>query len=225
MLDARRSLIGKGRALALFFLTALLFSCAVTSPVAAQGLPKNSYLYRAILIKEVRHTWGINGNVALFAAQIHQESAWKANAQSHVGARGLGQFMPGTADDMNRWYQRELAGLATHSPLWSIRALVLYDFRLYNAIKPMSSPGVSECDRFAMMLSGYNGGLGWTNRDRRLAASKQRNPDIWFGQVELESNRAPWALSENRGYVRRILFKHLPLYLEHGYPGAMPCSP
>ncbi|WZB64465.1 lytic transglycosylase domain-containing protein [Achromobacter xylosoxidans] len=45
--------------------------------------------------------------VSTFAAQIHQESAWRPGAVSAVGAQGMAQFMPATSS----W----IAGL---SPRW-----------------------------------------------------------------------------------------------------------
>jgi membrane-bound lytic murein transglycosylase MltF len=198
--------------------------CLMASEAHAQRLPANSHQYRAALTKEARAVWGIEANIALFAAQIHQESTWRDNAMSQVGARGLAQFMPGTASDMNNWYAPQLRELPVYSPLWSIRALVLYNRRLYGMVRPMRSPGVSECDRIAMMLSGYNGGFGWVTRDRRLTSEQGDHPDIWFGSIERHSNRAAWAIHENRDYVQRIVFRHLPLYLDNGFPGQKVCS-
>lgn len=190
----------------------------------AQRLPPNSFQYRAILTHEARTIWGLDANIALFAGQIHQESTWNPDAVSRVGARGLGQFMPGTAQDMQRWYAPQLQQYPIYSPLWSIRALLLYNQRLYRAIKPQVTEQMAHCDRIAMMLASYNGGLGWVNRDRRQTASIGANQDIWFGSVELYSPRAKWAFEENRDYVRRIMGPRLQLYLRSGYPGVDPCS-
>ena len=192
-------------------------------PVLVQAqsmLPKNSYQYRALIIKEARHVWGPEAQVALFAAQFHQESAWNNGAKSYVGAQGLGQFMPGTAKDMHTRYA-ELRQWQMYSPLWSVRALFLYNLELYKAIKPRVA--MHQCSKYAMMLSAYNGGLGWVNRDRVLTANAGKNPDIWWYNVELYSKRAGWAIKENRDYPRRILLKHQLLYLQHGYPGVNPC--
>jgi membrane-bound lytic murein transglycosylase MltF len=202
-------------------LTAALGLSLVMSQANA-SLPVKSYQYKAIVIKEARQYWGPDANVALFAAQFHQESMWNNDAQSPVGARGLGQFMPGTAADMQARY-KDLRTLAVYSPMWSIKALFMYDRELYTAIKPKVKPYIHDCSRYAMMFSAYNGGLGWLNRDRALTAQMGKSPDIWWGSVELYSKRAGWAIKENRGYPERIMLKHLPLYLAAGYPGEQPC--
>jgi soluble lytic murein transglycosylase-like protein len=203
-------------------LIALLLAL-VSAAAFGQRLPPNSFQYRAILTHEARTIWGMNANVALYAAQIHQESTWNPDAVSRVGARGLGQFMPGTAQDMQRWYAPQLRGHAIYSPIWSIRALLLYDLRIYNSVTPRVSE-IPECDRLAMMLAGYNGGPGWVSRDRTQTRAIGGNPDLWFGSVELYSTRASWAFKENRDYVSRILGPRLDLYLRNGYPGVDPCS-
>lgn len=202
----------------------VLALCLILMPVFAQAqtaLPKSSYQYRALMIKEGRRIWGPDAQIALFAGQFHQESLWNNAAKSYVGAQGLGQFMPATAKDVHARYAT-LRELEMYSPAWSIRALFIYDLELYKAIKPRGA-AMGQCSHYAMMLSAYNGGLGWVNRDRTLTVANGGNPDIWWNNVELYSKRAGWAIKENRGYPRRILLKHQLLYLQHGYPGVNPC--
>lgn len=201
---------------------ALGICLAATGGQANASLPKRSYQYKAIVIKEARYYWGPNANVALFAAQFHQESMWDNEAKSYVGAKGLGQFMPGTAKDVHRKY-KDLAVLPIYSPLWSVKALFLYDRELYRAIKPMVKTSIHPCSHYAMMLSAYNGGLGWLNRDRKQTLQAGKNPDIWWGNVEQYSRRAGWAIKENRGYPERIMLKHLLAYMAAGYPGENVC--
>ena len=186
-------------------------------------LPNRSYQYRALVIKEARMYWGPNANVALFAAQFHQESMWNNNAKSHVGAQGLGQFMPATAKDVHARYA-DLRQYAMYSENWSVKALFLYDRELYRAIKPLRKTSIHPCSHYAMMLSSYNGGLGWLNRDRKLTITNGKNPDIWWDNVEKYSNRAGWAIRENRDYPIKIMLRHLPMYLAAGYPGDNPCQ-
>lgn len=208
---------------------ALGLSLAALAPQAfasepLKPLPKNSYQYKAMVIKEARMYWGPNANVALFAAQFHQESMWNNNAKSYVGAKGLGQFMPATAREVHGRY-KDLGALPIYSPLWSVKALFLYDRQLYNAIKPLRrTKPLHPCTHYAMMLSSYNGGLGWLNRDRRLTIARGDNPDIWWGNVEKHSNRAGWAIRENRDYPVRIMLRHTQVYLQHGYPGVDVCK-
>ena len=166
--------------------------------------------------------WGPNANVALFAAQCHQESAWNNEAKSYVGAKGLGQFMPGTAVEVHNRYS-DLKALPMYSPLWSVKALFLYNRQLYNGIKPMKQATIHDCSKYAMMLSAYNGGAGWLNRDRKQTLALGQNPDIWWGNVERNSRRAGWAIKENRDYPVRTMLKHTKLYLAAGYPGVDVC--
>ena len=73
-----------------------------------------------------------------------------------------------------------------------------------------------------MTLSAYNGGLGWLQRDQRLAAQRGADPLRWWGNVERHSRRAKWAHAENRGYPRAIIYQHQPLYRDWG--GGMVCA-
>lgn len=70
----------------------------------------------------------------------------------------------------------------------------------------------------AMTLSAYNGGLGWLRRDVRLTKTFGLNPRLWWKHVEtVNAGRAKWAIKENRGYPRRILFLLEPLYEKAGW--------
>lgn len=200
---------------------AVLGGCHV--PAHAQSAPRASWQYRAQLTHEARTVWGPEANVALFAALIHQESMWRPDAVSHVGARGLGQFMPATANDMNTRYP-ELRQLAQFSPMWSLKATVRYNREHYVALRPLvSTTPIPDCDRFAMMLSAYNGGRGWVNRDRNLTRGRGGNPDLWWNHVALNSNRAGWAFKENRDYPTKILKRWHPIYVRDGWPGVIVC--
>ena len=82
--------------------------------------------------------------------------------------------------------------------------------RRYSSL--IASSGSSRDARWAGILSSYNGGLGWLQRDQRLTAELGANPARWFGHVELYSTRSAAAFAENRDYVRRILLRWRPLY-------------
>lgn len=189
---------------------ALLFALAGTT--LAQ-IPLDADRYRRDLIRNARVVWGLTAPTATFGAQIAQESAWRPDAVSHVGARGLAQFMPATADWIAGLYD-DLADNEPHNPAWAIRALVRYDKHLWDRV----DGAVDDCERMAMTLAGYNGGPGWVVRDRALAESKGLDPARWFGSVEtVNAGRARWAWDENRGYPRRILHTLEPRYAAAGW--------
>lgn len=207
----------------LFLALAIALVTSAIGVGATEVIPARANAYRHILTREARNTWGLDANVALFASQIQQESAWNPQAKSPVGAGGLGQFMPGTGQDMNRIYQNELGQLEMYSPLWSIRALVLYDYQLQHDLAPYGT-SIAECDLWKFTFSAYNGGPGWVERDRRLAKANGKNPDVWDGNVADYSTRSKAAFKENRDYPQRIIYKNLPLYLRAGWKGTQPCE-
>ncbi|MFZ5659175.1 MAG: transglycosylase SLT domain-containing protein [Pseudomonadota bacterium] len=193
---------------------------AVAVPAVGATVPNEALRLRADLIRNARAVWGINAPVARFAAQIQQESAWRPAARSRY-AEGLAQFTPATAAWIAQAYPR-LGAAAPYSPQWAIRALVTYDRHLYLRILPRQGR-VEACDRWAMTLSAYNGGLGWVGRDRALAARAGADPDRWWRHVERYSPRADWARRENRDYPRRILLRWEPIYRQAGWPGEAVC--
>lgn len=184
--------------------------------LAAGDPPREALKYRRDLVRTARFAWGMDAPVAVFAAQIHQESRWRVNAQSAAGAQGIAQFMPGTATWISGAYQ--LGEPQPYNTVWALRALVTYDRHLWQRIA-----SATPCDRAAMMLSAYNGGLGWLYRDQALAALNGHDRTRWFNQVELfNAGRSGASFSENREYPAVILVTWQPIYASWG--GAIACS-
>ena len=173
---------------------------------------------RHALQREASATFGLDAPIARFAAQLHQESGWRADARSPY-AQGLAQFTPATAEWIAVAYPA-LRPADPWDPLWSIRAQVTYMGHLWLAV----NEAATECDRWAFALAAYNGGLGWVVRDRRLTAVLGGDASRWWGHTEQNSNRAAWAKKENRGYPRRILLRLEPAYISAGWAGTAVCS-
>lgn len=182
-------------------------------PAAADTIPAAAKQYRGLLIRSAHAYWGLDAPVATLAAQLHQESHWRADAQSRVGAQGIAQFMPATALWMAELYPADLAQAEPYSPAWAIRAMVLYDRWLYQ-----QNHARCPCDHWAMILSGYNGGQGWVNRDRKLALASGASELAWFNHIErFNAGRSQANFSENRHYPRVILGRWEPLYVSQGW--------
>lgn len=182
-----------------------------TGNLFAAEIPSTANKYRADLTRSARLSWGMDAPIATFAAQVHQESGWNAQAVSRVGAKGLAQFMPSTADWIGG-INPELAQRQPDNPTWALRALTAYDRWLYERIK-----ADSDCDRMAMVLSSYNGGLGWLLRDKALAAQSGSNRNLWWNHVDrYNAGRTRAAFEENRGYPVRIIKGIQPAYATWG---------
>ena len=198
-------------ALAVGLLVALPGTCAA-------DIPSHADRYRRDLVRLAHAEWGLDAPVATFAAQIHQESGWNEKARSRVGAEGLSQFMPGTAAWISQ-LRKELAANEPMNPVWAMRSMIVYDGWLHHRVQARR-----PCDKWAMTLSAYNGGLGWVIRDKRLASVKGTDPLAWFNSVERHnSGRSTANFKENRDYPRKILLRLEPLYERAGW-GAGVCS-
>lgn len=194
-------------------ITLVVLALLVALPAHAQ-VPPAAAAYRADLVRTARAVWGLEAPVAVFAAQVHQESGWRPGAVSQVGAQGLAQFMPGTT----RW----IAGLdpalrdaQPFSPPWALRALVTYDQYLYRLAPAAYGPH----DRMWVALRAYNGGMGHWQAEARnapggLAAATRAAVDAACGTAR----RHRVHCAENLGYPQRILISLQPRYLAWG-PG------
>ena len=176
----------------------------------AQSIPAEAHQYKRDLIRAGRNVWGMDAPTAMFSAQVHQESNWKANARSHVGASGIAQFMP----QSSRWISGVYPELSANEPLnpeWGIRALVLYDKWLFDRVT-----GASDCHRIAKAIASYNQGIGWTYRAERIAD----DPTRWFNGIDqVNPGKRPDLHRETVNYVRRIVIVLTPVYVRAGFGG------
>lgn len=184
----------------------------------AEIIPPNAYKYKKELVSQTILLFGIESLeqnlVSLFAAQIHQESRWNPLAQSKY-ASGLSQFTPDTVNFISD-LDSQLAMRDPFNVSWSIRALVVYDKWLFGRVDYAIFP----LERWALVLAGYNGGLGWIQRERKLIQNKAYwwfTENEWFENIERVCIRRQSACSENRSYPRKILFTWRSLYQESGF--------
>lgn len=109
----------------------------------------------------------------LLASMIYQESGFKNNVRSWVGAYGLMQLMPATMlkygiDTLSSPEQQIMAGTA-----------------LLKSIEQQLPDSITDSlARIKFTLASYNGGLGHILDARRLAKKFGKNPDLWTGNVD-----------------------------------------
>ncbi|TFH43364.1 MAG: lytic transglycosylase domain-containing protein [Lysobacterales bacterium] len=167
--------------------------------------------YRDKLTRNARVVWGMDAPLAIFGAQVEQESAYRPLVQSKF-ANGIAQFTPATAE----WIGTKYEDLANPQPFnvdWSFRALARYDHFLYRRVED----AYDDCERWAFTLAAYNGGESWVRRDRAKAAVTGRDSRSYFGQVDtVTSGRGESFWRENTGYPLRILKILHPQYVAWG---------
>ncbi|MBA2128438.1 transglycosylase SLT domain-containing protein [Stenotrophomonas sp. S4] len=204
------------------FISAFCDKAEATPTRASVKFAPASALYRHRVEQAASRAWGVNASSARLAAQLHQESAFRANARSPVGAQGIAQFMPSTARWIATIYPADLAGFDPWNPQQAILAAALYDRWLFDRVAEYSQGRMSNCSRWAFTFRAYNGGEKALNRERALAYTSGVDANDWRA-VERFRARADWAHRENTGYPRRILLTLEPAYLAAGWTGAATC--
>lgn len=196
--------------LAAALLSIIILTLGIAS--AQAQVPQAAQAYKGLLKRNAHMLWGLDAPVATFAAQVHQESRWRPDARSPVGALGLAQFMPATAAWMGD-VDPELRGAQSLNPTWALRALVRYDLWLWQRIK-----ADDDCQRMAFTLSAYNGGLGWVYKRQRLGTE----PGVCLGATcRINPGVSAASQRENEHYPEVILQRYEPLYASWG-PGSCP---
>jgi len=120
--------------------------------VTAERIPAK---YRSLVVSAAATCPGLSA--AVLAAQIVQESNWRADAVSPAGAQGIAQFMP------NTWAAYGVDGdhdgvIDVFNPADAIPSAAHYDCILFK--ETASVPG----NRVANMLAAYNAGPSTVRR-------------------------------------------------------------
>ncbi|NOX46187.1 MAG: transporter substrate-binding domain-containing protein [Chlorobi bacterium] len=120
-----------------------------------------------------KYSQTINWDWRLLASLIYQESRFYPKAKSWVGAFGLMQLMPHTA---------EKYGVdSTSSPQEQIKAGVKFIKLLDKQFKE-KIPDKEERTKF--VLASYNAGIAHVYDARRLAKKYNKDPDVWTDNVD-----------------------------------------
>jgi membrane-bound lytic murein transglycosylase F len=115
----------------------------------------------------------INWDWKLLASLMYQESRFDPNAKSWVGAIGLMQIMPETAD--------MLKIENVEDPINNIEAGVRYIKYLNRFFKKRLK---DTTDIIPFILASYNVGPGHVLDARRLASKYGKNPDKWYNNTD-----------------------------------------
>jgi soluble lytic murein transglycosylase-like protein len=172
----------------------IVIGVVLSHAFARAAVPRAALAYRSTIVRETEAQFGLPPPAPVIAAQIMQESQFNPGAHSSVGASGLMQFMPKTAE----WaaVSGQLGQAQPTSPTWAIRAGTWYDRWLYDRVR-----GDTACDRWNFALSAYNGGLGYVYKRQRLSAT----PFSWDDTGFINPGIAPANQRQNEDYSTRIL--------------------
>lgn len=107
----------------------------------------------------------------LIVVQILKESRFKENARSHMGAIGLMQIMPSTAQDIRR--EMDIEYIA-NNPRENIAAGI---YHLYKQLKYF--PNADRTNRIKLALAAYNCGAGHIFDAQDIARFLELNPQTW----------------------------------------------
>lgn len=183
---------------------------AAEQPIPVSEQPKPIVAVTVPYLDDIRSIasfyFGIPPPVPVIVSQVHQESSFRADAVSPVGAAGLMQLMPQTA----QWIATQAGfGIAApFNPQWNLRSGIWYDRFLFDRVRAPNSP----CDRWLFALASYNGGEGWTLKRQARSAS----PGSWAVTGNINPGITEANQRENAFYGPRIIYALQPKYAQLG---------
>lgn len=239
---AMRTGIGAGLVfLGLCLLTGLLFLAVIGRASAA--VPERAKVYLPVLAAETAAYWPDLTMRSVLAAQIEQETCitlahrycWSRLAELKTPREygfGFGQHTRAFRADGSIRFDAHAEALARYPQLagWSfdkrfdarmqLRAVVLGNrdcYRRFTRLGPDSYNALAMCD------AAHNGGMGGILNERRICAAVSGcNPNLWFSNVELHSNKSrikPPGYGQsfyeiNRAHVRNVMIVRRTKYIE-----------
>lgn len=130
----------------------------------------------------------------LYKAQLYQESRLDPNAESHVGAKGIAQFMPETWNDVAAHIGYGSASPRAVEPAIQAGAYYMADIR-----EEWSEPRPSE-DRYSLSAASYNAGLANVVKAQRICGGPNQYVQIIECLPQVTGEHA----EETRAYVDHI---------------------
>lgn len=180
-------------------LASLLIGWLLISPTEAASLFSDRY--DVVIADSVKRWWPDRPQWRLLKAQLYQESLLEPDAVSPAGARGLGQFMPKTWEEVSR--QLGYGMVSPHVAELSIEAAAYYMARLR---KNWPEPRPVD-DRHGLALASYNAGLGNLLKAQRACGSAKLYHEIMDCLPAVTGHHA----RETSTYVERVWRWHAAL--------------
>jgi soluble lytic murein transglycosylase-like protein len=132
--------------------------------------PQGAAIWRPQIQQLVTAIWpGLADGPRWIEAQVHQESRGDARAVSPVGALGLMQLMPGTAE--------EVGVTDPLDPQQNLRGGITYLRRQYDALERRSRVP-SRIETLRWSFASYNAGRGYV--ERALALAEMDGGPLWW---------------------------------------------
>jgi len=230
-------------AIALVAIALITASLVFVAGARAAELPTNAKKYLPALDEQITVIWPTMPMRSMLGALVEQESCislkhskcWNPRAELNTSREygfGLGQLTIAYRADrsvrFNKWQEvkDKYAELADwqwedrYDAGMQLRTIVLMNHDCYSR---MSKLNLTTHNTLAMCDSAYNGGFSGVLNDRRLCAARPGcDPDVWFGNVELYSqkSRQKWhgygksPYDINREHVTNVMVVRRPKYSE-----------
>ncbi|WP_444931861.1 transporter substrate-binding domain-containing protein [Microbulbifer sp. SSSA002] len=130
----------------------------------------------------------------MIVAQMWQESNFNPKAVSPVGAQGLMQVMPATAEEMG-----------FPPPLFEPERGIKAGVKYMDWVRDRFNPALPTVNKLWFTLASYNAGYGHLLDAQRLAKELGLDPNVWFDNVEvamLKLAQPQYFKRARYGYVR-----------------------
>lgn len=213
--------------IAMALILTLLRGSAFGSPSPSRPSP-----FQIETLKQEHDLIWPDSDIYILMGQINAESAWRESAirteSSGVTSYGLMQVLDSTFNELKKKNQTlaDIEPVQMLQARYGIRTGILYDIQMWKLcqfadikVEDMKNANlhgdrlssIIPFNRWAFTLASYNGGYGNILKDRKLTAIKGYDRNIWFGNVELFSNRSAGNFRINREYPVKA-FRYAGVY-------------